>query len=352
MAPPVTDASALTDLTRDYTREIREATSFPQALELGLGKGRLAPGETLSARSVAEVCITLAAASRFGGHVRLGPAQGPDEVGLRLDALVGITDVDPTSGLVRAEAGVTVSSLEARLADAGLTLGAALLATPEARIGAAIAAGAWPGAAMRLEAVLPDGTPLCTPLAPRRATGPDPDALLHGLNDRLAVLVAAVLRLDPRAQQSRVEHVKGPPSALLEAMRVLLRDHRLDVELSATSDGQELTVEVSGDDARFDTGLALLASLRAVGAVSVTGGLPAPPLGRTEVAGWRRLQSRVAAGGPVWLHRIGRHGAWLRPGPQGAIDDPWLAQARAALDPGAVLRHDDAPLRRRKGRAT
>ena len=118
----------------------------------------------------------------------------------RLSALV---DLDESSLLVRAQAGMRFDALASRLAAAGMALAPLPPASLPRTLGALLAAprpseagprGRFIDLCAAADAVLPDGTPIATRLAPRKATGPDFLHALLGARGTTGIIAAAWLR--------------------------------------------------------------------------------------------------------------------------------------------------------------
>ena len=125
--------------------------------------------------------------------------------------LTRVGSVQPRSGLVTVEGGVRPETLARLLRGEGwhadplpqrVLLGRALVS----RWGRLRHPGRTDGSlaerVVSLGVILPDGSLLHTPLAPRRATGPDLAALLLGSRGTLGVVVSATLRIDRLPEES------------------------------------------------------------------------------------------------------------------------------------------------------
>jgi FAD/FMN-containing dehydrogenase len=155
---------------------------------------------------------------------------GPDDDAERLCLDLGRLDevsINVESHLVAAGAGLTVSALETALGGHGFTLGwpdvpdaplGAWLATAEPGPGSSRAYPGWSPVA-GVEAVLLDGTPFRTTLAPRSASGPDPKALLVGGRGRIGVITRVTLRIHPAdASRKRLVFAFPEPTAAVGAV--------------------------------------------------------------------------------------------------------------------------------------
>lgn len=179
---------------------------------------------------VAEVCAVMQLCSRrgirvhpqggntglVGGSVPMrqalqpGDAQTRDGVGvtvvLSMTRLNGIGVVDARAGVVTAQAGATLASVQRHAAEAGWYYGVDIAARDSATIGGTVATnaggirvcafGMTRAQVMGLQAVLPDGT-LVDHLGglPKDNTGYDWPGLFTGSEGTLGVITAATLRL-------------------------------------------------------------------------------------------------------------------------------------------------------------
>jgi len=142
----------------------------------------------------------------------LAPGRRPCRPVVVLDVsrLSRVDPVQPQAGLVRVEAGVRTETLARLLRAEGFTadplfsrlLVGRTLAGEQGRLSDPGSAGpCLADRVVALQAALPDGSLLTTPLAPRRATGPDLAALLLGSGGMLGVILAATLRVDRLPQR-------------------------------------------------------------------------------------------------------------------------------------------------------
>ncbi|MCO5169170.1 MAG: FAD-binding oxidoreductase [Planctomycetes bacterium] len=126
-------------------------------------------------------------------------------VALDLKGLDRILEVDRRSLLVRVQAGVNGQLFEEALQREGLTAAHHPSSITCSTVGGWVAArgagqlstryGKVEDMVVALEVVLPDGTLVATPPAPRAATGPDWNQLFTGSEGLLGVIVAATLRV-------------------------------------------------------------------------------------------------------------------------------------------------------------
>lgn len=140
-----------------------------------------------------------------GGSVPLGRG---DEIILSFQRLAHIRSLDPISGVVVVEAGVTLAMLQDHAEQAGFLFPLSLASEGTATVGGAIATNAGGTAALvygtmrdlvlGLELILPDGTRLETLTSLRKDnTGYHLPALFMGAEGTLGVITAASLKLFP-----------------------------------------------------------------------------------------------------------------------------------------------------------
>ncbi len=212
-------------------REALVAACGASAVGIADGGGlRVRPPDPGSVARVVAACRDAGAPVALAGA---DAAPGDQGVALDLEGLDAI-EVNAESHLVRVGAGVPVDSLERVLHEARLTLGwpelpasplGALLAAGEPGPGGAAALPGW-SPVVALEAVLLDGTPLETTVAPRSATGPDLKALLVGGQGRVGVITGATLRVHglPQLLRRVVHAFPDYASAVAAAAECLGRD--------------------------------------------------------------------------------------------------------------------------------
>lgn len=155
---------------------------------------------------------------------------------LRLDRLDQVVDMDPVSGTVTVQAGLTVLQVENYLRERGYTLGF----VPRRLLGLTVGdylAGASPGAGspkygtvrencIGLSAILADGTQFSARPAPRRAAGPD---LLHcfiGARGRYGVITAVCFRVFPipTVREAVAFGIDDPLTAISAVRTILIRE--------------------------------------------------------------------------------------------------------------------------------
>lgn len=194
-------------------------------------------------RSVAEVvtvvdCCRLGATPLVTTGLRSGVCggvlAGSGAVVLDMTGMNLIKAIDTRDMTATFEAGVRGSDAEARVAEAGLTLGHFPQSIARSSVGgwvATRAAGQFSTAygniedlVLGLEAVLPDGTVVRTKEAPRASTGPDLRQLLLGSEGTLGVITEVTLSLF-RAPEERVVAAYYAPDMErgFEAQRAVLQ---------------------------------------------------------------------------------------------------------------------------------
>lgn len=334
------------DLKRDYTLDQPNTATLQEALDLALGAGELSLGGVLRATSAKQVGAAINAAHFFEGSVRLGSTGQPGTLTIDIGKLDEIRELDSTSGLVTVEAGARICDIEDVLQAEGLTLGQSWFSDSEATLGHALRRGEADSLVLSTGAVLPDGTLFHTPIAPRRASGPNPDYLLVGAGDRLAFILWATLRCTPLAANATVLAWQGKAGDLLEALRLALRGplRPLDARLRKTTRGQAVVTLTLTEDSSSSGQVALAeAALDPVGEPTESD-LEPPPAGRVRRLGWRRLRELTAGQGKrgLFVGPVDRHGGWVRtPGDTDPPGDALLDHARTVIDPLQTLTPGD-----------
>ena len=163
-------------------------------------------GSVLAPSSPDGVAAVLRIAQERRLRLRLtsGPAEGADP--LRDGALLSMgrlstVQVDASNGVVRAEAGVTLTALTAALADAGMAVPGLSTDPGSDHVGALIARGGVPRRSLTgIEAALPGGDLVHLGGAVLKdVVGYDIASVLLGSRGRLAAIIAVHLRLIPAA---------------------------------------------------------------------------------------------------------------------------------------------------------
>jgi alkyldihydroxyacetonephosphate synthase len=199
---------------------------------------RVAPG---SAAEVAEVVRRAGAAGAAIYPVGAGARRTGDPTNARARVLVStrrldqVLQLDETSLLVHAQAGLTGVDLERILAPRGLTLGDYPPAVLTSSIGGILAVrtpgkssarhGFFEDAVVGVSAVLADGRSVHTRIAPRRSTGPDLARALCGSEGTIGLLTSAVLRVHAKPEARLVAaYVMPSVDAAVSAIYLALRE--------------------------------------------------------------------------------------------------------------------------------
>ena len=173
-------------------------------------------GSVLAPSSPDGVAAVLRIAQERRLRLRLtsGPAEGADP--LRDGALLSMgrlstVQVDASNGVVRAEAGVTLTALTAALADAGMAVPGLSTDPGSDHVGALIARGGVPRRSLTgIEAALPGGDLVQLGGAVLKdVVGYDIASVLLGSRGRLAAIIAVHLRLIPAAAAVEVAEPAG-----------------------------------------------------------------------------------------------------------------------------------------------
>ena len=173
-------------------------------------------GSVLAPSSPDGVAAALRIAQERRLRLRLtsGPAEGADP--LRDGALLSMgrlstVQVDASNGVVRAEAGVTLTALTAALADAGMAVPGLSTDPGSDHVGALIARGGVPRRSLTgIEAALPGGDLVQLGGAVLKdVVGYDIASVLLGSRGRLAAIIAVHLRLIPAAAAVEVAEPAG-----------------------------------------------------------------------------------------------------------------------------------------------
>lgn len=324
-------------MTQDYTIDQPRPDSLQDALDLAVGVGTIAPGGTLRCTSVDQLAGVVSAAWLHSGHVALG-AGSDGTIGLDRSGLDAIRELDVLSGLITVEVGASVANVEGALREEGLTLGDGHFSRPAEALGPALAAGEGLPLVVSIGAVLADGTVFHTPVAPRRATGPNPDALLVGAGERLAILAWATLRARPRCDQRVSLGFTGKGSAMLEATRTLYRGDVRPVYGSLRKHARgrvDVTIVLDGSRHRAEVEAHFAAAGGSAAEPDTAPPLPAHP----RRLGWSALAPYIKGirSPGLYVGNLERHGGtrWL-PGDLGTGDAD-LAAVAARIDPNATL---------------
>jgi FAD/FMN-containing dehydrogenase len=327
-------------MVEDYTRLQSMAGTLQEALDDAFGAGTVSTGSTFKPASVDEVSSVIYALHSYGGSVAANGTPAGDQVALDLTNLVAVRDLDSVSGLVTVEAGMTPASLNEVLAEEGLCVQPGHFSEPAKGIGAAIERGEAGALIVSLGGVLADGTVFHTPIAPRRATGPNPDALLLGTQGAVAMVVWVTLRLQAQRLDAHRLAFSGPRTCIVETTRQILRTSTKPglVTIRVTSDGRyvvdwTLTTE---HDAHV-----VEAAFEAEGAKPVEWTEAAPVPHHQRWLPWSAISERMSVRKKAercqWVGPLDMHGGWARlPGlePQ---TDARLQTVQRLIDPLETL---------------
>ncbi|HOX46651.1 MAG TPA: FAD-binding protein [Myxococcota bacterium] len=209
-----------------------------------------------AARAERAPVVVVGEGSRLGSGAGL-PAGG--YLALSSARLSGVLESEPGSLWLRAGAGTPLRELAARAAELGLrpvgvepddpgSLGGFLART--ARVADPITGLDQP-AALSVEGLLADGTPIASLAAPRSACGPEYASLLLGHGGAFGVITAARVKLEPLPERRLVLGLTFvDPAAALELFRALpLHDfppRRAELELAPGREAR-LLVCLEGD---------------------------------------------------------------------------------------------------------
>ncbi len=203
----MTATTATTATPPTLARELVTAVGSEHVEELDAGNWRVSPGSTAE---VAEVI------RRAGGHkAAIHPvgAGGRPQRGIGDRARVFIStrrldqvlQLDETSLLIHAEAGLTGLELERILSPRNLSIGDYPPVVLTSSLGGLISVrtpgkssarhGFFEDGVVGVSAVLADGRTIHTRVAPRRATGPDLARVLCGSEGTIGFITSAVLRI-------------------------------------------------------------------------------------------------------------------------------------------------------------
>ncbi len=334
-------------MARDYTQQQPIVDTLQHALDEALGsRAPRAGGPSFRPASVEEAAALVAAANGYGGVVRLAPAAADvqpstTEVFLDLSDLSAVRALDSTSGLICIESGAVVPDVDRALAAEGLELAPGHFA-PDSTVGAALARGEGLPLAMSVGAILADGTVFETPLAPRRATGPDPVSLLVGARGATGIIVWATLRVQPIPSRSQWLVYEGAASKLAQGLRDLYvaRGFGGPALLSKRSRGKALLAVRPRDDRSATNAEEVLGT---VGAARADAEPPAPPRGRARRLGWRRIFELCKGQGRrgLFLGPTDLHGGYVRAPKDSAVADERLDALAAAMDPHGTLKLEE-----------
>lgn len=260
-------------------------------------------------------------------------------------------------------AGVRLGDLEARLSSDSLSLGQLSPGAWGLELGAFLE-GAYAGLRAlpggRLESVvsaltlmLPDGLTARLRTAPRRAMGPDLEALYLGSGGRLGIVLEAEIRCVFRPEVSRaVGQLFTDATSALGAVRAMVEGGVAlgSVLLERRPSGLQATAVVAGSVDQVERDLITVGRCAAASGGRTTS--PSDASGTTRsgeperALTWKELEEELTAGlfvGPLRLYRLGLDGVIALGAARGVgLGDeahwpPMLEAVVAALDPSAVL---------------
>jgi len=218
-------------------RELIDAVGAAHVEPLDGGSWRVTPG---SAAEVAEV-IRRSRAYRAAVHP-IGTGARPTRVAdprarvhISTRRLDQVLQLDETSLLVHAQAGLTGLDLERILGPRNLTIGDYPPVVLTSSLGGIIAVrtpgkssarhGFFEDAVVGVSAVLGDGRTVHTRIAPRRSTGPDLARALCGSEGTIGFITSAVLRIHVRPESRLVAAYTLPSiDAAVSAVYLALRE--------------------------------------------------------------------------------------------------------------------------------
>lgn|GEM_PF-914808 len=233
-------------------------------------------------------------------------------------ALGGIGRVEPASGVVEADAGVTLAAIDRAAEPHGLTVGA-LSPKAYALELAAFLEGPYQGlrpvlggrlepVCLALEAVLPDGIPFASKPSPRSAAGPDLDALILGGEGRFGWVSRATLRLLPRPELTRRVVYSFPDGALLAraARRLLSAGCHVRCAWAQQRGGRALLeLELGGNAECIERDLSTCSNETAEAGGRASGQvLDDAPTGEERELSWPEVVRELELGGRVALFRL------------------------------------------------
>jgi alkyldihydroxyacetonephosphate synthase len=167
-----------------------------------------------------------------------GVFAGAAQVVLDMSSMNALKRLEPVDMTATFEAGARGSDAEARVNEAGMTLGHFPQSIARSSVGGWVATraagqfstgyGNIEDLVLHLEAVLPDGNVLVTSDAPRASTGPDLRHLLFGSEGTLGVITAVTFALHraPELRHARAYHVPSMAAGFEAQRTVLQAGHR------------------------------------------------------------------------------------------------------------------------------
>lgn len=193
------------------------------------------PGSAREVAQVLKVCADAGAAVGVAGGLTRHPNRWcrPGRVGLTTRRMADLLEVDETSLVVHAQAGIRLVHLEEALRRQQLTLGCPLSGGPAATLGGALASperaqrsplyGRLADACIAVSLACTDGKVIHTRVVPRSATGPELTRVFVGSRGVLGVITAAVLRVHrvPESERPLLQRYPDLTHALTAARRIV-----------------------------------------------------------------------------------------------------------------------------------
>ncbi len=233
-------------------------------------------------------------------------------VSVAFDRMAALLDVDPESGLVTVEPGITGPVLERLLGARGLTLGHLPQSWTRATIGGYVAtrsagqASSGYGRSDEMVESLRMATPAGTlevGRVPASAAGPDLRQLLIGSEGVFGIITAVTLRVRHRPTHTRYEAVVFPSYAAGLACFRDLAQHGLRPDVMRLSDPIETTANLALSNTPEKLATALHTYLRARGAAPWPTGS-----GAMAILGWEaRSSTELSARRTPALDMLSRH---------------------------------------------
>ncbi|MGD0948012.1 MAG: FAD-binding oxidoreductase [Candidatus Binatia bacterium] len=197
----------------------------------------------VSPTAVDQVCATVEYANQYrlpivpfgaGSGVCGGVLPPGDAIVIDLRRMNHILELNGTALLVRVQAGMMGNAFEAKLNEAGYSMGHFPQSIDLSTVGGWVSTraagqystryGSIEDILLALEVVLPDGRLLRTKVGPRAATGPDLRQLFLGAEGTLGVVTEATMRIFPRPESGVGQSYSfASMDAGLEAIRLITR---------------------------------------------------------------------------------------------------------------------------------
>jgi len=323
----------------DYTLQQPTDSSLQEALDDVLGPGRLRPGTVFAPADSDEVQRVVQTAHRYHAAVSVGHQAIPGVLTLSVDKLDGVRELDGISGLVTVEAGCSFDQLGDLLKQEGLRLPQGHFGPQHTTVGASIMDGEGGPLIVSTGGVLPDGMVFSTPMAPRRATGPNPDAILTGSRNRLAIVLWVTLRTEPYREPTEQLAFAGDAATVVHTTRALLVERPHDAVVSIRK-GKRGRATATWQTYRAEDGARVRSHYESAQLDSVAVQSTRPGRGRPRPALWSDILGVMEGteNSGVWCGPLDRHGGWIRKAkPTKTHEDPLLKRVVDVLDPLRTL---------------